>query len=495
MTHCAREGYSIIPFDISNAFVRASMGDIRVVIRLPESFRGQDKDDDGKRMLKKALYGLPISPRLWAKTLARDLKTLGWDECKSEPGVYRKIVNGETVAYITVYVDDCIVGAKTPEMCEKEVEAINSMHPLTRIETHTDESGTQHFDMCGSDIAYNRYNRTLKITMSNYIDKIMKRFDMEKCTPRSVPGFPERNLYNKTAKPSEFKFKAAVGALQWLATTARPDIAHSVNMLARAGANPVNKSMEKCTRLIFRYLQGTKDIGLSYSPVQEAEFNQLYKDVAKHEFNQGMSEDKRKTLDHPVHLFTDASFGVEFKTLRSITGVVVYLHGTPVAWRTKVQTIHTSSTTESEWVAAADGIEFSRCVYGLQNFLTGRKETDPCEAPIWIDSRPAVVNARKGLEGMEELPKKTRHIALRYARVLEHGSNVWYVPTDLELADGLTKSNNRQALLQIFERNPEYTAVDPDEDANEELDLVEETYFAGADYPRRCIKSFVTILW
>ena len=51
MAHCAREGFHIIPFDISNAFVRATMGDIEVAITLPESFRENDRDN-GRRMLK-----------------------------------------------------------------------------------------------------------------------------------------------------------------------------------------------------------------------------------------------------------------------------------------------------------------------------------------------------------------------------------------------------------------------------------------------------------
>ena len=502
MTHCAKQGFSIIPFDISNAFVRASMGDRKVAATLPSSFRDDD-GDNGRRMLQKALYGLPISPRLWAKTLTKDLISLGWEECKSEPGVYRKWNEKHTLveAYITVYVDDCIVGARTPELCEKEVELINKKHPLTRIETKTDAEGTQHFDMCGADIAYNSKNRTLRISMSNYIDKIMNRFfggnQVDKIKERSVPGFPEQNLYSKDASQSDFPFKAAVGALQWLATTARPDIAHSTNMLARAGAQPVTTSMAKCAKLVFRYLKGTRELGLEYSPKMEEEFNQVYGELTQHEDNKDMPADEVKA---PVHLFTDASFGVAYKTLRSITGVTVYLHGMPIAWKTKVQTIHTSSTTESEWVAMADGIEFSQSVYGLQRFLVGQPEIGDNKGPMWLDNRPAVVNARRGLEGIDEIPKKTRHIALRYARVLEHAKRIWFVPTDLQLADGLTKSVHRNPLLQIFTRKPEYQPIDPNEDAEEDLDLTESflcrrensnKYFSNDFfYCRKTVKAF-----
>ncbi len=475
VTHCAREGFHIIPFDISNAFIRAEMGDLRVVIKLPDSFK-TGPDDDGKRMLLKALYGLPISPRLWAKTLTKDLTTLGWEECKSEPGVYRKYNadHTEVVAYITVYVDDCIVGAKTKELCEAEVAKINAKHPLEYIKVQTDDDDTMHFDMCGADIAYNAKLNSLKISMSNYIDKILKRFNMEGCKARPIPGFEEEKLYTKS-KPCDFKYKAAVGALQWLATTARPDIAHSTNMLARAGAQPVTKAMHKCVKLVFKYLEGTKDVGLEYSKQIEEEFDKEYAIIGQHEDNVSMNKEELKA---PLHLFTDASFGVAYKTLRSITGVVVYLHGMPIAWKTKVQTIHTSSTTESEWVALADGIEFSQSCYGLQRFLVGKDELAPNEGPIWQDNRPVCINARKGPEGSEEIPKKTRHIALRYARVLEHGKRLWFVPTDHQLADGLTKSVHRNPLLQIFTRvpaNPEpYTAEEEEED----LDFTD-CYFSG----------------
>ena len=499
MTHCAKYGFPIIPFDISNAFVRAEMGDIKVAVKLPDSFcEGETPEDAQIRknknvvMLKKALYGLPISPRLWAKTLAKDLASLGWEECKSEPGVYRKWDKHRKniIAYITVYVDDCIVGAINKKLCEKEVELINKKHPLTRIDVKTDKAGTMHFDMCGADIDYNPYTNYLKISMSNYIDKILKRFDMEGCKPRPVPGFPEEQLYNTKGKPSNFPFKAAVGALQWLATTARPDIAHSTNMLARAGAQPVNKCMERCAKQVFRYLVGTKDIGLEYSKQMEIEFDETYEMLTHHEEN---AKHPKEEIDNSIHLFTDASFGVAYKTLRSITGVMVYLHGMPIAWKTKVQTIHTSSTTESEWVALAEGIEFSQSCYGLQRFMTGQEEIGPNTGKIWNDNRAVVINARKGTDGIEEIPKKSRHIALRYARVLEHAKRIWFVPTDLQLADGVTKSSQRNPLLQIFTRYPKPQTEGEIGEEQEEIDF-SDCYFNEFINPRKSINSFMAFL-
>ena len=131
--------------------------------------------------------------------------------------------------------------------------------------------------------------------------------------------------------------------------------------------------------------------------------------------------------------------------MKSITGIVVFLHGTPIAWRSKVQSILTTFTTQSEWVALSDGIEYSSTIYGLQRFLVGRPEVADNKGPIWTDNRGAALIGRKGLEGRDEIPRKSRHVALKYANVLEQNKRLFWVPTQQQLADGLTKSVNRAA--------------------------------------------------
>ena len=465
IVHSAKNGYHVIPFDIGNAFVRASMGDIKVAITLPPTFR-DNEEDNGRRMLLKALYGLPISPRLWAKTLGRDLKRLGWTECISEPGVWRK----EGVGLLTVYVDDCVLACKSAEIAERECEAVHKAHPLSRIETKIEKDGSMTFDLTGADITYNAEKRTVKISMKNYINKMLKRFDMLGAKPRSTPNFEEKNLYDKSSKPSEFPFKAAIGALQWATTCGRPDINHAVNTLARAGAEKVTTSMARCARLVFRYLIKTIDYCIEYSPESERQFEETYGKIAKEgEENTSMKEHLDQ-VEKPIHLFTDASFGVEYKTLKSITGIVVYLHGTPIAWKSKVQTVFTSCTTQSEWVAMADGLEHAATIYGLLRFLLGQPEAAVDDGPLWSDNRGAVLIGRKGNEQRDEIPKRSRHVALRFARVLDEKHRLFWCPTGSMKADGLTKSGNPNALKQILVNgHTPLLRVEDDED-NEELD-------------------------
>ena len=56
----------------------------------------------------------------------------------------------------------------------------------------------------------------------------------------------------------------AVGALMYLATSTRPDIAYTVGVLARFSSNPGSAHVAALNHL-FRYLQGTKDLKLVYS--------------------------------------------------------------------------------------------------------------------------------------------------------------------------------------------------------------------------------------
>ena len=453
LIHAAKKGMEVIPFDIGNAFIRASMENLKVVVTLPESFRDTKQEDNGRRMLLKALYGLPISPRLWAKTLGKDLKTLGWVECKNEPGVWRKHhpVTKEIHSYLTVYVDDCVLCSIDKKTVNEELKLIHDKHPLSVIKCDPTPTGGKTFDLTGADIDYNASKNTVKISMKTYIEKMLRKFDMLEAKPLATPSFEEKMLYDPKSKKCDFDFRSAVGALQWAATCGRPDISHATNTLARACANPCNTSMAKATRIVFRYLLGTLDYAIEYNPTIEKEFYAEFDKILVNETeNEKWTKDAKKQKDKELYLFTDASFGVAYKSMKSVSGIAVYLHGCIIAWRSKVQTIMTNCTTQSEWVALSDGIEFSSTIYGLDLFLKGENEGSPHQGPIITDNRGAALIGRKGPENVEEIPRRSRHVCLKYAHVLDNHSRLFWCPTTNQKADGLTKSGNPEALRSLL---------------------------------------------
>ena len=62
----------------------------------------------------------------------------------------------------------------------------------------------------------------------------------------------------------EVPYLSAIGALIYLANCTRPDIAFSVNLLARYSSTPTQRHWNG-VKHIFRYLKGTIDMGLFYS--------------------------------------------------------------------------------------------------------------------------------------------------------------------------------------------------------------------------------------
>nr|GEX94037.1 zinc finger, CCHC-type [Tanacetum cinerariifolium] len=107
-------------------------------------------------------------------------------------------------------------------------------------------------------------NNGIVITQSSYIEKILKKFNHEDCSPVSTPMDPVEKLKPNTGKPvDQLEYSRAVGCLMYEMTSTRPDIAYDVGRLSRFTSNPSRQHWKAITR-VFKYLRGTKDYGLSY---------------------------------------------------------------------------------------------------------------------------------------------------------------------------------------------------------------------------------------
>jgi hypothetical protein len=89
------------------------------------------------------------------------------------------------------------------------------------------------------------------VHQSNYIQKMLKRFNMDKSHPLSTPMVvrsldvkkdhyrPREN--NEKALSPEVPYLSAIGVLMYLSNNMRPDIIFSVNMLARYSFDPTRR--------------------------------------------------------------------------------------------------------------------------------------------------------------------------------------------------------------------------------------------------------------
>jgi hypothetical protein len=120
----------------------------------------------------------------------------------------------------------------------------------------------------------------------------------------------------------EVPYLSATGALMYIANCTRPDIAFAVNLLARHSVAPTKRHWTE-VKNIFRYLQGTQDLGLFY------------------QFDQ----------DKAIIEYTDASYLSDPHNTRSQTGFVFLHYRTIISWKLSKQTLAATSTNHSEIIA------------------------------------------------------------------------------------------------------------------------------------------------
>jgi len=199
----------------------------------------------------------------------------------------------------------------------------------------------------------------------------------------------------------------------YVANCTRPDIAFAVNLLARHSAAPT-----KChwTRVknIFRYLQGTIDLGLFY------------------QFDQNKS----------IIGYTDAGYLSDPHNARSQTGFVFLHGGTAISWKSSKQTLVATSTDHSEIIALYEAsrecVWLRRMINHIQQSCDIGSITKP--TIIYEDNSACIAQMNAGYIKSNI----TKHIApkLFYPHELQKNGEIEILQTKScdNLADLFTKS-------------------------------------------------------
>lgn len=245
------------------------------------------------------------------------------------------------------------------------------------------------------------------ICQTSYIVKIAEEFQLENCKGSKYPmdtGYHKIN--DETLLDSNEMYRKLIGMLLYISTNTRPDISASVGILSQRVSKPRNVDLNEGLRIV-RYLTATKDLKLKMF-------------------------DKKETIT--LQAFADADFA-EFQTRKSISGVICKVYGGTVYWMSKKQDLVSLSTTEAEFYALTEGIkELMWLKYILQDFdIT-------TEAPLIIHSDN---QSTIKLVESSKFSNRTKHIDLRLHFVRDNVAKgnfkVIYIPTDINLADLLTK--------------------------------------------------------
>ncbi|XP_071581029.1 uncharacterized protein [Temnothorax nylanderi] len=120
-------------------------------------------------------------------------------------------------------------------------------------------------------------------------------------------------------------YRELVGYLTYLALATRPDISFAASCLGQFNNSYGKAHCWVAAKRVLRYLKGTLDLGLVYSP-----------DVK------------------PLKGYVDSDWGNCPDDRRSYSGYVFALSGSPISWDARKQRTVALSSTEAEYMALTD---------------------------------------------------------------------------------------------------------------------------------------------
>ena len=256
----AGNGMSVYSVDHSQAFTNAPR-DVEIFTELPEMTPEEEQETGliGKckavvGKMGKTLYGERGSGRAWMQMYDRWLvEELGARMLIQDRQVFVWQWQGHTM-YLPTHVDDTLMIASDKAIVDEFMRRLRLKFEVTGGELATDFLGMQ----------IEQGKQGIRIHQTKYAHSLMEKFDMWNTTPAETPIEPNEKYVPHEGDPvDQAEYLMKVGALNWLATSTRPDLAFAMSRLARASRcpGPVDHAMLQRT---LRYVRGTLDMGIMY---------------------------------------------------------------------------------------------------------------------------------------------------------------------------------------------------------------------------------------
>eukprot|EP00253_Pinus_taeda_P033219 PITA_33219 len=263
-------------------------------------------------------------------------------------------------------------------------------------------------------IEVTQHPKSIFLSQQKYIGDLLNRFGTIECNLLTTPM--EQNLKLTSIEGKEFedatKYRQLVGSLNYLTTT-RPDISFNVGILSRFMQKPCEGHWSAGKRVL-KYLKGTQDFGIKYTQVD----------------------------DFSLIGYSDSNFDGDKETGVSTSGYDMSLGSGAVSWRSCKQSVPADSTTEAEYVAAA---EATKEIVSLRKILEDLQVKQVQSTPLMIDNTSAI-----NLTKNPKFHDRTKHINTKYHLIQHHVEaktiHLRHCSTNEQITDIFTKALGREKL-------------------------------------------------
>jgi Reverse transcriptase (RNA-dependent DNA polymerase) len=388
----AAEDLELMQLDVKLAFLNGELEE-DIYMQQPPTY------EQGSGLvchLQRSLYGLRQAPRAWNLRFRKELAALGFRQTQSDPSLFVK-GSGVDAIYLLVYVDDVLIAARG-DLASGVYDAIKELFTVRNLGNAT------YF--LGMHITRNRTARTITLSQEQLTLNMLERFSMADAKPRRtpIPTGTRLTAEGDTLDKELFPYSALVGALLYLASCTRPDIAFAANSLARYMAAPTEQHW-LIAKGVLRYLRGTVKLGITFGPSAD------------------------------LQAYCDADFGGDLDSRRSTTAYIFVLNKGAISWGSRLQPTVAASTTEAEYMAAAVS---AREALWMKKLMTDLGVSAPGPIRLSCDNQAALSLLKDPIGH-----SRTKHIDIMHhfarERVMRKELAFVYCSSEENVADVLTK--------------------------------------------------------
>jgi hypothetical protein len=404
--------------DFTLAFPQAD-ADVEIYMEVPVGCEVPEGGDYVCLLLKN-LYGTKQAAKTWFEYLRDSLiasendNGYGFTQSEVDPCIFYK--DGVTVI---TWVDDCLIFSRKKDLADQLIRDLKQQFTLS------EEGEVSAYLGVKMDLN----ETTGQVTMSQpfLIQRIVELLGdgISEANTKDTPAVYKEILHKDELGPRRkqtWKYRSAIGMLNYLAASTRPDCLYAVHQCARFSADP-KLSHERAVKRVIRYLKGTKDKGIILNPNKDKGI-QCYVDA---DFAGGYSTE---TSEDPVSVF-------------SRTGYVIYYYGCPVTWVSKLQAEISLSTVEAEYIALSqamrDVIPFIDRMNELDGIFGNNSPKPNIHCTLFEDNNGALE-----LANSPRYRPRTKHIAIKYHHFREHVKtgkiSIHAIDTKQQIADIFTKA-------------------------------------------------------
>lgn len=236
------QGWNAATVDVRTAFLLVPVADeifIRLPDTLPEVAIKHGHVPRGIYKLKRSLYGLKESPKLFEEYLQRKLESIAFE--RIDDGVF---LRKEPRALLVTYVDDVLCWSPDPMATLNE---LTNLVPCAEIQP----LGTTSIRYIGEDLvmpeqgtvitSLESYIRSLPENFPELTAGLPRNYTTQKLSPMMLPLSEDDSTF-ESLTPTERnnvqdRFRTLVGTLGWAAMS-HPAFAYRFGQLARSSASP-----------------------------------------------------------------------------------------------------------------------------------------------------------------------------------------------------------------------------------------------------------------